>query len=180
MKKLYYFLIRCLLCMVLFLGLAIACKGNVSFKKAVQDKLFNDSFSFSYFQGIYNKYLGGVFPIKNVMNLKSTSVFNEKLSYSEISSYEDGAVLQVGSNYVVPSMEKGIVVYVGKKDKYNNVVIVQNQEGVDIWYGNLCNTLVKLYDHIEAGTYLGESCNDSIYVVYTKGNEYLDYHDYLN
>lgn len=179
MKRLYYFLIRGLLCIILFLGLAIVCKGNVQYKNVIHDKLFCDSISFSYFQGIYNNYLGGIFPIENVFDVNMKAVFDEKLSYSDISAYGDGAALVVSSNYMVPNMEKGIVVYVGQKDKYNNVVIVENQDGVDIWYGNLCNTLVKLYDNIESGTYLGESCDNMLYLVYTRGNEYLDYRDYL-
>jgi stage IV sporulation protein FA len=180
MKKIYYFLIQCLLCVVLFLFLAILCKGNSDYKSVIQDKLYHDNFEFSYFKGIYNKYLGGVFPLWNVSELETSSVFYEKLIYSDISSYEDGAILSVSNNYLVPSMDDGIVVYVGKKDNYNNVVIVKNQDGIDVWYGNICNTLVKLYDNIESGTYLGESCDSTIYLVYKNGDEYLDYHKYLS
>ncbi len=123
--------------------------------------------------------MGGIFPIENVNNNETSYVFNETLTYSQITSYEDGAILSVTSNYLVPSMESGIVVYVGKKEKYGNVVMIEDQEGIDVWYGNMCHTLVNLYDTVEKGTNLGEVCDTSLYLVYTKGNDYLDYQEYL-
>ena len=112
--------------------------------------------------------------------MDTVSVFNEKLQYSSVSDYENGAILEVDKNYLIPNMEKGIVVYIGEKDKYGNVVMVENESGVDIWYGNVCNAMVSLYDNLDSGSYLGESCDDFIYLVYSKKNDYLDYHDYLS
>ena len=106
-------------------------------------------------------------------------VFNEELVYESINAYEEGAVLEVNYNYLVPSTSKGIVVYIGEKEKYGNVVIVEGDDGVDIWYGNLSNTMVNIYDVVDNGTYLGEVSDNKMYIVYSKKNEFLDYRDYL-
>ena len=41
-----------------------------------------------------------------------------------------------------------MVVFVGKKDGYGDVVIISGLDNVDRWYGNLCHISVKLYDYV--------------------------------
>lgn len=179
-KRIYIFICKILMCGVIFLSLAILAKSSVSYRTKINAVIYNNNLSFGTFRNLYNKYLGGVFPISS-LNVKETSyVFDDRITYNKVEDYEEGAKLEVGSNYAVPNLQKGIVVYVGKKDKYNEVVIVEGEDGIDIWYGNLCNMSVKLYDSVEQGTYLGEGCGEFIYLVYTKDNEFLDYKDYLN
>lgn len=162
---------------IIFLLLAILCKGNFLYKEYIYNNIYKTNISFSYFKNIYNKYLGGVLPKYNINNVES--VFDEKISYSDSSSYENGVKLLVNSNYLVPVLKDGIVVYVGEKEKYGNVIMVEDKNGIDIWYGNICNSSVKLYDNLKTGSYVGEACNDYIYLVYSKGENYLDYNDYL-
>lgn len=153
---------------------------DASYKNYIQKKLYQEHFDFSIIKGFYNKYLGGVFPIENVSDNVVTPVFNDGLVYLSNETYEDGVMLKVDYNYLVPAINRGIVVYIGEKEKYGNVVIVEGDNGVDIWYGNLCNVMVKLYDVVNDGSYLGESCDNKIYIVYTKKNEFLNYEEYLN
>lgn len=180
MKRLYVFFTKTLICFILFLVMAILCKKDVQYQNYVHSKIYEDSISFSSFKQFYNHYLGGIFPIENISSNNTNYVFSEKLVYEKASSYEDGVSLTVGYNYLIPNMEEGIVVYLGKKDKYGNVVMIENKDGIDIWYGNVCNVTVKLYDTVKVGSYLGESCDDIIYLVYSNKNKYLDYHDYLD
>lgn len=180
LRKLYLFICKVLMCSIVFLCLAIFAKSNNGYKLKINQVIYNNNLSFGVFRNLYDKYFGGVFPISTI-NIKDTSyVFGEQITYSEIENYEEGVKLKVGSNYVVPNLRKGIVVYIGNKDKYNEVVIVEGDDGIDTWYGNLCNISVKLYDTVEIGTYLGEGCSEFIYLVYTRDNVFLDYRDYLN
>lgn len=174
------FLVKNLLCISLFLGFGIVCKLDVNYKNCVQRKLYYEHFDFSRVKVFYEKYLGGVFPIEGISNGNITSVFSENLIYQGAEAYEDGVMLKVDYNYLVPAINGGLVVYIGEKEKYGNVVIIEGDNDVDIWYGNMCNTTVKLYDVVSSGSYLGEACDNKIYVVYTKKNEVLDYKDYLN
>jgi len=180
MKRIMYcFLIKGLLCLCIFFILGILCKCNYRYRDVIIDSLYYDYLDFSRVKVFYNKYLGGVFPIENVSINGLEPVFNEKLVYKNASSYKDGVSLEVSYNYLVPVINKGIVVYVGKKDDYGNVVIVEGENDLDIWYGNLCNIMVNIYDVVDSGSYLGESCDNKISLVYTKKNEILDYRDYL-
>ena len=88
-------------------------------------------------------------------------------------------MLKVTKNYLVPNLQEGIVVYSGKKEKYGYTVIIEGNDQIDYWYGNICNTIVKMYDQVPKGSYLGESCDEKIYFVVTKKNEVLNYQDYL-
>lgn len=168
-----------LLCVVLFLILAILCKGNAHYKDSIYNAIYDSHLSFSTFSKFYNQYLGGIFPIDSSVTQDSSYVFHEELIYDNLISYEEGVALEVQANYLVPIASDGIVVYVGEKNKYGNVVIIEDKEGIDTWYGNLCNINVKLYDSVKAGSYLGEVCDNTLYLVYSKGNQFLDYHDYL-
>lgn len=179
MRKFYFYIMKCMICVILFLGLAIMCKRDADYKSYVYKNMYEDCFDFARIRKFYTKYMGGVFPIEGINNRKVTSVFEDKLVYEKISDYEDGAMLEVDYNYLVPTIDSGIIVYIGEKSKYGNVVIVNGDDGEDIWYGNLCNVMGKLYDGVEKGSYIGEVCDNKMYVVVTKKNKFLDYRDYL-
>lgn len=180
MKKIYLFLTKCLLCTILFLSLAILSKKNINYKDRIKYELYENHLSFSKFKEIYNHYLGGIMPLENITNQKTNSVFKEEINYNKISPYLNGAKLEVNNNYLVPNQEAGIVVYIGKKEEYGNVVMIEGKRNIDIWYGNICNSQLKLYDYVELGNYIGETCNENLYLVYSKGNEFLNYQDYLS
>lgn len=179
MKKIYIFGIKTFLCIILFLIIAILCKSNIQLKNNIEELIYNRNISFSYFKKFYNSYLGGIFPFENIFDSQIFQVFNEELIYNNLSSYKDGVVLEVSSNYLVSTIKEGIVVYIGEKDGYGNVVIVEGNDGVYVWYGNLCNINVNLYDSVGKGFLVGEVCDNSLYLVFSDGNEYLSYNEYL-
>ena len=172
------FINKFLLCTLLFLFLAILSKSNIDYKEKIKTTLYRTNINFSYFKDIYNKYLGGVTMVKN--NNKVEQVFDEKINYSKITEYKEGIKLEVSNKYLVPNIEKGIVVFLGSQENYNNSIIIENKEGIDILYGNICNSNLKLYDNIDKGTIIGESCDNYIYVVLKKGNNIIDYKKYIS
>ena len=171
-------MMRCLFLIVIFLVLAILSKSSVEFKNYIYKNIYTDNISFSKIKKIYNKYLGGVVPLKKISN-DTYPVFKEKLEYNDISKYLDGVKLEVGDNYLVPVINSGLVLYIGQKDGYNNTVIIEGENGVDIWYGNMSNVSLKLYDYVEAGSLLGEVNNNTLYLVYSEDNDFLNVEDYL-
>ena len=96
----------------------------------------------------------------------------------EIKDYQDGEVLTVSSKALVNSLASGVVVFSGEKDGYGNTVIIQGIDGADIWYGNLENVSVTLYDYIEEGTVIGSIKDEFLYLVIKKDNEFIKYEDY--
>ena len=177
-KYLRNLMMRCLFLIVIFLVLAILSKSSVEFKNYIYKNIYPDNISFSKIKKIYNKYLGGVVPLKKISN-DTYPVFKEKLEYNDISKYLDGVKLEVGDNYSVPVINSGLVLYIGQKDGYNNTVIIEGENGVDIWYGNMSNVSLKLYDYVEAGSLLGEVNNNTLYLVYSEDNDFLNVEDYL-
>ena len=178
-NKLKSFISKILILVVLFLINLIVMKSNNDYKDFVYEKVFNNNFSFPKVKEFYNKYLGGVEALDGIVN-NTTPVFNETLAYNNKSKYYDGVKLEVSTSYLVPVIEEGLVVFVGEKENYGNVIIVQGIDGVEIWYGNMANTSVKLYDYIEKGTLLGEVTDNTLYLVYSKEGNILNYQEYLN
>ena len=168
---------KILVCIILVIICLIMMKTNSNFKEFVSEKIFKDNISFAYLNNLYNKYFGSILP--SYKNLDTEVVFNEKLEYFEYNKYLDGYKLSVQTSYLVPIIESGIVVYIGNIDNYGESVIIEGIDGVDIWYSNLENISVKLYDYVNSGTYLGEVKGEDLYLVFEKNQEYLKFEDYI-
>ena len=65
------------------------------------------------------------------------------------------------------------------KDNYGNSIVIQGMDEVEITYGNISNSSLKLYDYIEKGELLGEVNGNNLYLVYSKDGNNLDYEEYL-
>ena len=141
-----------------------------------KEYVFTESFPFTKIKGWHEDLSAAALP----KNDNTKTVFNGKLVYKEIVDYLDGEKLTVSSNSLVNSIGSGVVVYNGEKEGYGNTVIIQGIDGVDIWYGNLQNVSVSLYDYIEADTVIGEVTNEYLYLVIKKDNEFIKYEDYQN
>ena len=57
--------------------------------------------------------------------------------------------LIVEDNYLIPVIESGVIVFLGEKDNYGQVVVIEGEDGTTITYGNLKNNDLKLYDYIQ-------------------------------
>lgn len=175
-KKLSKYLTKFLLAIIFFLISIIFT--NISDKNLLlyKEYVFTESLPFTKIKGWYEDLFGEVLPSDD----STATVFNGKLVYKEIEDYEDGEKLIVSKNSLVNNITSGIVVFSGDKDNYGNTVIVQGIDGVDIWYGNLENVSVNLYDYIEAGSIIGQTKNENLYLVIKKDNEYIKYENYKN
>lgn len=168
---------RLLLSILVFLIMAISIKKIDGAKEFITKNIYTDNISLAKIKSLYDKYLGGIIPFDT--NNNSQMVFKDTLSYKSKINYLDGVELTVDNKYLVPVIKSGLVVFIGSKENYNNVIIIQGEDGIDIWYGNMETSSVKLYDYIEAGSLLGEVKDDKLYLVYSKNGEILNYEDYL-
>ena len=179
-KKIKPFLInltiRTLIVIIILISLAIIYKNENVLKDKISNYFFEENISFTKINKFYDKYLGGLLPIKN--NNNTVEVFNEKLNYSSSSIYYDGIKLLVSENYLVPSLDEGMVVFIGDKENYGKTIIIENLDGIDFWYGNITNSSLKLYDYVEKGSLVGE-VNDNLYMVFSKNGQYLNYEEYI-
>lgn len=177
-KYLRSLIARTLLAIIIFLMLAIFAKTSRVYKDLIVTNIYEKNLSFTKIKKLYTKYLGGITPLDNVIE-KEITVFNESLTYDNQEKYYDGVKLSVDKNYLVPSQIEGMVIYIGKKDNYGNTIIIEGTNDIDIWYGNIDKTAVKLYDYVEKGTYLGTTIDNNLYLAYVKNGEFLNYQEYL-
>lgn len=177
-KFLYKVITKILICLIIFVTLLIVVKVRPELKDKIYDFVYEDQFSFSYVNNLYKKYFGDILPFENIVP-NDEKVFSEKLEYDEASLYKDGVALEVNKNYLVPIMESGIVVFIGEKENYGNTVIIQQIDGMDVWYGNVNISDIKIYDYVQKGTLLGEVVDNKLYLVFQKEGKYLNYKDYI-
>ena len=141
--------------------------------------LFDKHFQFASLNNTYTKYLGDVLPLKNIGLVKDKTVFKEQLQYKEANKYLKGVKLTVADHYLIPVVKSGIVVFIGDKDDYGKTIIIQQTNGVDLWYGNIEQINVSMYDYVEEGMLLGEVNGKDLYLVFQKGGEFLNYKEFI-
>lgn len=166
-------------CVILFLVTLIILKAKPELKKGFYTEVFEKNISFATINSVYEKYAGSPLPFKDILTQEVVPVFNEELKYSESNKYLDGVKLTVDNSYLVPALDSGLVVFMGDKDKYGNTIIIQQANGIDVWYSNITNTTVSMYDYIEKGKLLGEIIDNNLYLVFKKDGELLDYQAYI-
>lgn len=158
---------------VLFMVLILTNKNNIV-KGFISNDVMTYNIPFNKVTNLYNKYFGSIIPIKNE-GTESMTVFNEKLEYGEVKSYKDGYELIVKDNYLVPIITSGIVVFIGDKEDYGKTIIIQGNDLVNYWYGNITNESVKLYDYVNKGSFLGTANGDKMYMLFESNGEFLDF-----
>lgn len=174
-SSLYGFISKLLITIILTLITLILLKSNNKLKTSFYNKVYDNNISFATINKWYENHFGSSIPFKELVEKDTKAVFNNKLEYSKKEKYLDGVKLSVDKNYLVPILESGMVVYIGKKEGYGNTVIVQQVNGVDVWYGNINNPNVKLYDYVEKGKLLGDVKNNNLYLVFKKDGKVLSY-----
>ena len=137
-------------------------KNLLVFKKYAYDQ----NLKFTKITKLYNKYFGKV-----LKEVKETPVSDTKITYTDVSSYKDGAKLsEVGAIYPYKS---------GDKDEYGKTIIIQGMDGVDYWYSNVSDINVKLYDYVSSSTVIANAKDSVLYVVFMRDGKSLDYEEYI-
>ena len=175
-KRLSKYITKFMLAVIFFLGSIIFTNTSDKNLLLYKEYVLTESLPFTKVKCWYEELFGEVLP----SNDNAQTVFDGKLVYKEISDYQNGERLTVSSKSLVNSLASGIVVFSGEKDGFGNTVIIQGIDGADIWYGNLENISLNLYDYIEAGTVIGNTVDEYLYLVIKKDNEYIKYEDYQN
>ena len=137
------FFSKILITIILTLTTLIVLKNNNKYKTLFYKEVYEKNISFATINELYQKYFGSPLPFKDLFKDDTKMVFSENLQYSEQNKYLDGVKLTVENNYLVPILESGMVVFIGEKEGYGNTVIIQQMDGIDVWYGNLDTVKVK-------------------------------------
>ncbi len=176
---LYSIFIKLLICVLIVISVLIVIKIDKDNSGKISSFLYDNNISFARINKWYNEHFGDVLPFSGDVKSSVTPVFSESLEYKDASIYKDGVSLSVDDSYLVPILNDGIVVFSGLKEGYGGVVIIQQSDGVDVWYGNIENINVKLYDYVSKGEFLGE-VHSNLYLVFQKDGKYLDYKEFIS
>ncbi len=177
-KSVKNFISRVMITVILFLVALILVRDNKEFKKFLVDHVYNKSFQFTEAKKVYEKYFGKVLSVDKIVP-EEEAVFNEKINYKKSNVYKDGVELEVQKEYLVPALESGIVVFMGEKEEYGTTVIIQQINGVDVWYSNIDAKDIKMYDYVKKGTLIGQTKSKKLYLVFQKEGKYLSYKEYI-
>lgn len=171
MNKLLKFLVVVVLTMITL----ILLKTNANLKENFYKYVYASNISFASINNWYESKFGSPIPFSSYVD---KPVFNETLKYTDASIYKDGVKLTVAPDYLVPTLETGIVIFTGDKEGYGKTVIVEGENGVETWYSNLTEINVQLYDYISSGSLIG-SVDEYLYLVFIKDGEVMDYKEYI-
>ena len=165
---------RVLITVIFVLGSIIFTNISEDNKALYQKYVLEDSLEFTKINELYQSVFGDVDIAKKDNNTDSEVVFGD-VSYTNIEPFKNGVKLTVGMNEAISVITSGIVVFIGEKDDLGNTVIIQGNDGVDIWYSNITDTDISVYDYIEAGSILGSSNSEDIYLTINKDGEFINY-----
>ena len=164
---------RILLSIIFVLGSIIFTNIDTKNKELFKTYVLENSLAFNKINKIYKRFLGNVDIVQN----KEQTVFNN-IDYSNIENYKNGVKLKVKENAPINVITSGIVVFVGEKDNLGNTIIIQGNDGVDIWYSNITDINIAIYDYVEAGMIIGNSNSDFIYLTLNKDGKSISYEEY--
>ena len=177
-KSVRNFITRVLIVVIIFLVGMILVKSNSKAKNSILKQVYDTNFKFTKVKEIYQKYFGNILSIDKLA-LEDKQVFQEELTYQKSKSYLDGVKLQVNDNYMAPALESGIVIFMGEKEGYGNTIVIEQIDGIDVYYSNISSDGIKLYDYVEKGKLLGEAEDNQLYLVFQKDGSFLDYKKYI-
>ena len=175
-KLIDQFLLKIFISILLFLIFLICYKKDRNFKNIIYDNVYNNNISFAKINNLYESYFGSIFPIKKIEDIQ---VFNETLVYNQKEKYNDGVLLYVKDNYIVPSISSGIIIYIGEKDGFGKTIIIEDENEMDVWYSNINILNISMYDYVNKGDYIGEAIDGKLIMLFQKKGKYLDYDQYI-
>ena len=168
---------RFLVFIIFVLICLIVLKSSPSLRNVIYKNVFQNNLKFAKINKIYEKYFGSSLPFDNSSSLSYVS--SEKISFEKEEKYKDGVRLNVSNNYAVPALNSGIVVFTGEKEGYGNTVVIQGADDVEVWYSNLKDIKISMYDYLKKGSIVGEVLDDRLVLVFTKDGKVLDYKKYI-
>lgn len=166
-----------LICIVLFLSGMIIVNKYPNLKGKIYHYFYEHNLNFATVRAWYQENIEEKLPFKD--DKTSVKVFEEKLTLKESSIYKEGVSLSLEED-LVPILESGVVIFKGEKKDYGKTIIIQQIDGTNVWYGNLANLNVDLYDYVTKGEYLAEVSDKTLYLVFEKDGVYIDYKKYIS
>ncbi len=166
---------RTLLSVILVLLCAIFINSSDANLLLFKDHFFNETLAFTKINNLYAKYFGNIIPEK-INN--SIPVFENGNNYTNIEKEGNAFLVNLTSN-TYHFLESGVVVFLGEKEGLGKTIIVQGIDGVDIWYSNISNCNVTMYDYVEKESIVGEFSDQKAVLTFMENGEFIGYENYI-
>ena len=176
-KKISKIFTKILLSIILVLSCTIYVKLSPENLEFFKTHVLENNLTFTKINNWYHEVFGSFLP--SVKEPDTQTVAGETNTLVK-EKYLDGYKISTKKGNSILSLASGLYVFIGEKEGYGNVLIIQGVNGVDIWYGNLENTNLKLYDYIETNTVLGTAKEDYYYLAFVKDGNFISYEEYQN
>ena len=145
----YNWLSKLLLSIIILLISLIVCNFDTDLRDSFSKNVLEDNINFSFFNKYYKKFMSK--EDSDTMEVGNVSLNEER-------EYVDGTYkIKYGVDAPIYVLAPGIIVFDGTKDGLSNTVIVQGNDGVDIWYSGVSLNEYGLYDYVSEGDVLGGS-----------------------
>lgn len=141
--------------------------------KLYKKNVFETTISFNQANKFLSKFLGTK---KRIPLIKDAYVFNEANKTQE--KFLNGAKITYTSITPIKALESGVVVFIGEKDNLGKTIIVQGTDEYDIWYSNVSDFTLNMYDYIEKDSIIGNS--NEVIITISKNGNFIDYEEYQN
>lgn len=170
-------LTKLLISIIILLLCMIVTNFNDSLKENFKNAVLEDNISFVKFNQFYEKYMKRS---KEDIDDNDLKVSNDiGINNNNKTEYNGSYKFEVGPEYPIPILSSGIIVYIGDKDEYNNTIIVQGNDGVDIWYSNVLISNYSLYDYVKKNEILGSSKTEEVIITLMKDGKKISYDEYF-
>lgn len=171
-KYLLSLIIRTFLSIILLFMLAFLLNYS-KYSKVLSKVIFTSNIDFSYIRS-KTSYLLGKFNGK-----KDAFISSNKLNYKNITKYKNGYKVVTDNNYILTNIKKGVVTFIGNVNDLGNTVIIQTDEGVNMWFSHIENVNVNVYDYIDEGKVIGSVIDDYFYLLIEDDGKYKSYEEYI-
>jgi stage IV sporulation protein FA len=190
------FQIMAAICLFLIAGILFKnTSPQMTDARAFVSKSFEQEFQFATVASWYEEQFGRPLALLPIQNDNEQVINNNDQSRSSKPVYAvpangqvietfaangQGMTIKTDRGSIVESIDDGFVIFAGVKDGIGKTVVIQHADGSEVWYGNLKNIDVKLYDFVEGRAKIGE-VNETedgeagkLYLAVKKGDSFID------
>lgn len=168
---------RTLIAIIFLLMGIIFYKIDTSNKELINKYLYEDNWNFINVKNIFEDKIGKIIPVSKTNSELVMS--NGDFTTNPYDYKNDLTIFSLKEDTNITALCGGIVVFMGNKDNLGNTIIIQGNDGIDIWYSNITNSNISLYDYVDKNTIIGESVNKSITLKISKNGNFISYEEYI-
>lgn len=162
---------KLLISIIVVLVCLIVCNFSNDLRDSFKREVLEDNMKFNKFNELYKSFMSGTGTSQVVSDIIVDTSDMEEVNGRYRFNY--------GIDYQVEVLKPGFIVFVGEKDDLGNTIIVQGNDGIDIWYSNVTLKEYSLYDYVSSGDILGLSSDIYVTISIYEDGKLLKYEEYI-